>query len=106
MTNQIGPTNCKSEHSIGYKIFKYPLLLVTHQKIVTYKVANVLHVGMQRGSLCMWCLVDLKSPIRETSIYVVGTGHSCNEVVGKAHYGTVLDGAYVWHVFGDMPGKP
>jgi hypothetical protein len=57
----------------------------------------VRHVDMQRGVLCLWAEVppDSGPPSEERRFTVVRTGRPAEGV----YVGTVMEGAYVWHVF-------
>lgn len=88
-----------------YRIFKYPLEIVRYQKITTFECAKVVHVAKQRNVLCLWCFVDTISLPCVAGIYVVGTGHPCNEAASRTFYGTVFDDGFVWHIFGDLSRK-
>lgn len=61
------------------------------------KSAQIIDVGMQGRSLCLWAIVEPHvSPVnREISVY--GTGHQLGDDV--EYIGTVHDGPFVWHVF-------
>lgn len=59
--------------------------------------AEIAHLAMQGGSICMWAVVDIRENAGDRRFIVYGTGHPIT-TVGK-HVGTVLDGQFVWHVF-------
>ena len=60
--------------------------------------ARVLTAQIQRGTLCVWALVDPSHSVESVTFSVVGTGHEFNPV-GKTYVGTVQDGPLVWHVW-------
>ena len=83
-------------------IWKYPLNLgFNGQRIRFRKGAKILKADMQGDAICIWALVDdaEKEEWREITIY--GTGHRIpDELVDRLSFiDTVMDGAYVWHVF-------
>lgn len=85
-------------------IWKYTLEITDRQSISLPEGAEVLHVGNQAESLCLWALVDPKAklgPIRCFEIF--GTGHPIPEDMGvsRKFLGTIImqHGALVWHVF-------
>lgn len=88
------------------KIFKYPLQIVDQQTIMLSVSAKVLSVDNQRGSLCLWALVDpLDGLIAPRRIFVHGTGHDipvASAVSNKQFIGTVLMEPFVWHVFEEV----
>ena len=64
--------------------------------------AKPLHVREQRGTMCMWLLVDTEKP-KERRIFVIqGTGHELSIDTDKAVYiGTAFmdSGNFVFHIF-------
>lgn len=64
------------------------------------KDAKILSVAMQAGQLCLWALVEPRAELTMRAIRVIGTGWDLADDIKKAAFiGTVLDGAFVWHVF-------
>ena len=65
--------------------------------------AEILHVGMQRGTLYLWAKVDPDAARSNREFMVAGTGQPPNRRLDDAvHRGTVLDPSrdgMVWHVF-------
>ena len=65
----------------------------------------------QRGTLCLWAIVDPDMPEGELEIAIKGTGHQCDNITdGSWRYlSTVVTdgGSLVWHVFyrTDVPYK-
>ena len=61
--------------------------------------ANILHVGVQAGMICLWARIDTAKPLPRMpkTFYIRGTGHPLEEDL--LHVGTVQMGAFVWHVF-------
>jgi len=62
--------------------------------------AEILHVEMQHGNVCMWAKVDPDAALIRREFMIEGTGQPPNQRLDDAiHRGTVLSGAMVWHVF-------
>ena len=56
------------------------------------------HCAIQGDDICLWFEVDATSPARQTTFYIVGTGHRIP--TGAAVYrGSVLMDEFVWHVY-------
>lgn len=79
-------------------VFKYALTGV-ETSISLPPGAEVIHVGAQRDSVCLWVLQEPQAPQTvDRKFFIVGTGH--HEVAqGMRHVGSVVLPAYVWHVF-------
>lgn len=60
--------------------------------------AQILHVGNQNETICIWARVDLDAAMEARKFAVCGTGSPCP---AYSHIGTVLleGGGYVFHVF-------
>lgn len=71
-------------------------------RVKTRASTSWLHVGMQRGVLCVWALVDPGTEEKDCTIQVVGTGWKAH-VRGWKFIGTCIDEkkGLVWHVFVD-----
>lgn len=79
-------------------IWKFPLALTDRQKISMPVDFSILHVGKDpAGLLCLWAVVKKDAPVRDVEIIIAGTGQPLPHV--GSFMGTVLMGAYVWHVF-------
>lgn len=69
--------------------------------------AWVMSVGTQKpGWICIWAIVDparqAKGELSERKFRVYGTGMELMRRDGISDFiGTVIDGEFVWHVFGD-----
>lgn len=59
-----------------------------------------LTVGVQRGRLCIWALVDTDTPMKTRYFEIYGTGHQIPRTQ-RRYLGTVLlhEDALVLHVF-------
>jgi hypothetical protein len=66
--------------------------------------AKLLHVQKQNGVPCVWAIVDPDAAVVERWLVVRGTGHPVAEDI--PYIGTILSGAFVWHVFdkGEVSG--
>lgn len=71
--------------------------------VVMPEGAEVLHVGEQRGSVCIWALVDPAAPKVERRFVVAPTGGIVPPYRGR-FLGSVLyaGGALVFHVWEDL----
>lgn len=79
-------------------VFKYKLQVCRSQTLELPVGAELLHVDVQHGEICLWAKVDAWAK-RENRIFcVAGTGHELPDGELK-HVGTVMCGPYVWHVF-------
>ena len=67
-------------------------------KLVKAPVEKWLDVKVQGDSICVWAIVNHDIPEENYYLYALGTGWPVEKIVGD-YIGTVLDGAYVWHVF-------
>ena len=62
--------------------------------------AKLLSVGLQKGKVCLWALVDPSKPIETKMIEIVGTGNPMpNDGLVRKFIGTVVADPFVWHVF-------
>lgn len=69
---------------------------------------RVLSVGSQCSNhICVWALVNPKADLVEYTFHVRGTGHPIEQAIllRAPLIGTVMDGVYVWHVFGPDRGR-
>lgn len=84
-------------------VWKYELKTTDQQIISMPQGARPLHVGEQRGQICLWALVDPDPSLsmEERRIAIVGTGHVAPEFATAPYLGTVsmYGGSLVFHVF-------
>lgn len=79
-------------------IWKFPLAPIDQQKISMPGEFSILHVGKDPGGfLCLWAAVKKNAPVRDVEIIIAGTGQPLPHV--GSFLGTVLMGAFVWHIF-------
>lgn len=84
------------------RIWKYELAVTDRQDIEMPERAELLSVGSQRESVCLWAMVDASIDRRKTrTIEIIGTGNPVYQDmgVGRTFIGTVIDEPFVWHVF-------
>jgi hypothetical protein len=83
------------------RIWKYPLEVTDYQDIEMPQDAEILTVQVQRGTPCLWALVNPDKPREARRIFTVGTGHDARHIVGWHYVGTyqLHMGRLVFHVF-------
>ena len=83
------------------RIYKYLLQFTEIQEIEMPKGAQVIHVGVQANSICLWAIVDTAHPAERRSFAILATGHHNFDPGIVHHLGSVImnEGALVWHVF-------
>lgn len=72
------------------------------QGVLVAPSEQVVHVDVQHGTPCVWCLVDDDRPDRSVRVVIHGTGHNANETADMMKcVGSfmLLDGQFVGHVF-------
>ena len=84
-------------------IWKYPLKITSEQAITMPIDSTILSVADQNGTLCLWACVNTQEVgVEERTIEIVGTGHPFEARNSLNHLGTVVMGAFVWHVFEEL----
>jgi hypothetical protein len=82
-------------------IWKFPLEVTDSQMVSMPPETVILHVGVQRGTPCLWGLVTRPEDDKiQREILTIGTGHPIAS--GKKRYlGTyqLMDGSLVFHIF-------
>lgn len=88
---------------VARKVFKYPIHPADSRFTVDLPFnAEIIHVGMQRGQLCMWAVVEEDNSPEPRDFIIVGTGHQIPDVNPLKHLGSFFtdpDGTYVFHLF-------
>lgn len=84
-------------------VYKYPLDFgMTELKLPVG--AEIIHIGEQRGTICLWVLID---PLCQNMIThrfaVAGTGHPLPKDEELEHLGTFQMPPFVWHAFKILP---
>lgn len=85
-----------------HKIYKYPIKLQSENHIELPVGAEILHIGVQDGTIYIWTLFNTE--IQETEIrkiHAIGTGFPFNKG-NKKHLTTVLMSRFVWHIFEEI----
>lgn len=83
-------------------IWKFPLALERAQDIEMPAGAEILSIGNQRETICLWARVETEKTNKETRRFViVGTGHGAPDAVGSKLIGVVMmqGGDLIFHVF-------
>jgi DNA-directed RNA polymerase subunit RPC12/RpoP len=82
------------------KIFKYPLPIDDEIEISMPEDSEILTVQTQKGTPCIWAIVDTDAPLTTRRLCLRGTGHAFKGNEGK-YIGTFqLDnGALIFHLF-------
>jgi hypothetical protein len=85
------------------RIYKYELAITDTQTIAMPEGAEILTVQAQRGTPCLWALVNPELPATERRIETFGTGHPVLSDTGveRRYVGTyqISGGSLVFHVF-------
>ena len=83
------------------RVYKYKLDVRDEQCIVIPGLIQALHVNVQFGSPCLWCLVDDTEPRQLYRVLTHGTGHGATDTKGAKYVGTYMlcDSSFVGHVF-------
>jgi len=95
----------RTSQQMTLQIWKYPLKDTWQQELLMPKGANIIHVGEQRGVICLWAEIDTKYiDLNKHVFYLVGTGNEWPPVQVR-HIGTVIkkEGRFVWHVYQEVP---
>lgn len=82
-------------------VWKYPLQVDDYQQVSLPEGAELLCVKLQKGTPCLWALVDPSIPTRTVhTIRCAGTGHSIAPEYNK-YLGTILimNDDLVFHFF-------
>lgn len=81
-------------------IWKYPVAVVDVQTIGMPLGAEILTIQDQKGTPCIWALVDSDAPLADREIRIAGTGHKINKSI-KQYIGSFQlgGGDLVFHVF-------
>lgn len=81
---------------MGRRIYKYEV-----PSALRARVGRWLHADMQNGKLCAWAEIDDSVPEQEWIVTFTGTGWELDVALpdDAIYCGTVMDGAFVWHVW-------
>jgi hypothetical protein len=93
------------------RVFKYPVsgsALVANHGMFDLELpigAQVVHVSMQHGQLCLWALVDPDAAAERREFVMCGTGHPVPENATHVQSFLMDDGEFVWHIFAPRDEK-
>lgn len=82
------------------RIYKYPFPVADLVEVDMPAGAKIVHVDVQRGTACIWALVDPTHPPEVHRFRVVGTGHSVGD--DEEHVATFLMPPFAWHLLREM----
>lgn len=82
-------------------IYKYDLQLTDCQEIQMPINSHIISAQLQNGSLKIWAIVDLESPIVKIKIHILGTGFPLPLIEGTflKHISSIQQEGFVWHIF-------
>ena len=82
-------------------IWKFDIDVDDEQQIKMPQLAELLSVQPQKGSVCIWALVNPDNPIVDRNIIMSGTGHDLSDRLLGKFLGTfqITNGDLVFHVF-------
>ena len=85
-------------------VYKYSLGGKPHDfEIEMQEGAEILTVQVQKGTACIWALVDSDAPLITRRLFIIGTGRDASilESVNAKYIGTfqLLNGDLIWHLF-------
>lgn len=90
-----------------HTVFKYTLDFGIGRKTVNEielpEGAKVLHVAEQRGAIQLWAWVNPEAPKVKRAFAICGTGMPTPPPDEATHLGSVIAGAFVWHIFERTP---
>lgn len=82
-----------------YAVYKFPLGLTDSQLVSMPSTARILTAQFQKGTICLWAVVDLDITSKtDRRIVIAGTGHTV-DTTNCEYISTVQDGNFVFHVF-------
>lgn len=82
-------------------IWKFPLDLEDSQ-IIDIPIGAKFLTAQVQGCICIWAVVDPGKVSERRRILIRGTGHPFTGSEER-YIGTVMDRAFVWHVFDGGP---
>lgn len=84
-------------------IYKYQLRNKSEQEITIPKGAQVIHVGVQDETICLWAIIDTDAPDATMHISIYGTGTEIADIGKQSYLGTVHARPYIFHIFRRLP---
>lgn len=83
---------------MNYVVWKFPFEIKDTFSLKMPAGSRILHVALQGDVPCMWALCKASNPEITRQFRIHGTGHS-NIELDEIYVGTIMDGAFVWHIF-------
>lgn len=80
-------------------VWKFVLRRAELQDVEMPVGAKVLHVAMQGHDITLWAWVDPDAKVESRRFAITGSGAPAPTPDQARYHGTVIDGAFVWHVF-------
>jgi hypothetical protein len=85
-------------------IYKYELKKADESTIRMPASAEILYLGIQKGNICIWALVDTGEDMTKERLFrIYGTGHEIKNIECLKYIGTIFEGSFefelVWHIF-------
>lgn len=80
-------------------VFKYNLIESPHQQVQMPAKSQILHIGLQDKSVCIWCQVDTEQPQVQRVISMVLTGVEGSFMSRGKYIGTLAVDGYAMHYF-------
>ena len=90
-------------------IYKYQLDKIDGGKMIIKmpEYANIIHLGVQNGIICLWAEVDTDDKIEDRMFRIFGTGHEIEgdglDYIGTVHMNHKASALetihFVWHVY-------
>jgi hypothetical protein len=81
------------------QIWKFQLDVTDIQSVMVPIGGELLSVGEQSGSICLWFMVDPDARREMREFEIVGTGNPMEPDVRRKFVGTVQLPPFVWHIF-------
>jgi hypothetical protein len=84
-------------------VFKYPMNQSSHGRLFLTmpRGAQLLHVSLQDGQMCLWALIDQgEFQLEQRAVNALWTDWPAPESPGR-YMNSVQQGALVWHFFDD-----
>lgn len=83
------------------RVYKYPIETRDQQILIIPGLIQVLHLDVQGGRPCIWCMVDPDKAAKGYKVIIHGTGHDADDTADMKYVGTykLFNGTFVGHVF-------
>jgi len=86
------------EESEEVRIWKFQLEVKDFNRVKMPEKAQILSVAIQYDTICIWAVCPVASETFTRTFQLIGTGHPIHKAE-RRYIGTVVVGAFVWHVF-------